>query len=123
MNPKGCRVFGKDHAQNKELVRDDYSLKTQPAPRRYRHEKSVGVKHRHGLRMSLKWQSSRLITGRRIEKDGQQRSMPTLFRLLMTLGIIAGLVYSAMFALVTYVEPKKGEITVRVPVEKLNKQQ
>ncbi len=49
--------------------------------------------------------------------------MPTLFRLLMTLGIIAGLVYSAMFALVTYVEPKKGEITVRVPVEKLNKQQ
>jgi hypothetical protein len=49
--------------------------------------------------------------------------MPTLFRLLMTLGIIAGLVYGAMFALVTYVEPKKGEITVRVPVEKLNRQQ
>ena len=49
--------------------------------------------------------------------------MPTLFRLLMTLGIIAGLVYGAMFALVTYVEPKKGEITVRVPVEKLNKRQ
>lgn len=49
--------------------------------------------------------------------------MPTLFRLLMTLGILAGLVYGAMFALVTYVEPKQGEISVRVPVDKLNKQQ
>ena len=49
--------------------------------------------------------------------------MPTLFRLLMTLGILAGLIYGAMFALVTYVEPKQGEISVRVPVDKLNKQQ
>jgi hypothetical protein len=49
--------------------------------------------------------------------------MPTLFRLLMTLGIFAGLVYGAMFALVTYVKPKQGEISVRVPVDKLNKQQ
>ena len=49
--------------------------------------------------------------------------MPTLFRLLLTLGIIVGLVYAAMFALVTYVEPRKGEMTVRVPVERLNKQQ
>lgn len=48
--------------------------------------------------------------------------MPTLFRLLMTLGILAGLVYGAMFALVTYVKPKQGEISVRVPVDKLNKQ-
>jgi hypothetical protein len=60
--------------------------------------------------------------GTGIEKAGQQQSMPTLFRLLMTLGIFAGLVYGAMFALVTYVEPKKGEMTVRIPVEKLNKQ-
>ncbi len=49
--------------------------------------------------------------------------MPTLFRLLVTLGILAGIVYAAMFALVTYVEPKKGEMTVRIPVERLNKQQ
>jgi hypothetical protein len=73
--------------------------------------------------MSLKWLDSRPITGRRIEKDGQQRFMPTLFRLLMTLGIFAGLVYGAMFALVTYVKPRQGEISVRVPVDKLNKQQ
>jgi hypothetical protein len=46
--------------------------------------------------------------------------MPTLFRFLVTLGILAGLVYAAMFALVMYVEPKKGEMTVRIPTEKLN---
>jgi len=47
--------------------------------------------------------------------------MPTLFRFLVTLGIIAGIVYGAMFALVTYVEPRKGEMIVRVPLDKLNK--
>jgi hypothetical protein len=57
------------------------------------------------------------------KQDGQPQPMPTLFRLLVTLGILVGLVYGAMFALVTYVEPKKGEMTVRVPVERLNKQQ
>lgn len=48
--------------------------------------------------------------------------MPTLFKLLTTLAIIAGLVYGAMFALVTFVEPKKGEMTVRIPAEKINPQ-
>lgn len=47
-------------------------------------------------------------------------SMPTLFRFLVTIGILVGIVYGAMFALVTFVEPKKGEITVRVPLDKLN---
>lgn len=47
--------------------------------------------------------------------------MPTLFRLLITLGIFAGLVYGAMFALATYVQPNKGEMTVRIPAEKLNR--
>ena len=46
--------------------------------------------------------------------------MPTLFRFLITLGILAGLVYGAMFALVIFVEPKKGEMTVRIPTERLN---
>jgi hypothetical protein len=47
--------------------------------------------------------------------------MPTLFRFLVTLAIIAGLIYGAMFALVTFVEPKKAEMTVRVPLDKLGK--
>jgi hypothetical protein len=46
--------------------------------------------------------------------------MPTLLRFLVTLGILAGLVYGAMFALVMYVEPKKGEMSVRIPTERLN---
>ncbi|MCC0039746.1 MAG: histidine kinase [Brucellaceae bacterium] len=46
--------------------------------------------------------------------------MPTLFRFLSVILFIVGLVYGAMFALVVYVEPKKGEIMVRVPPEKIN---
>jgi hypothetical protein len=49
--------------------------------------------------------------------------MPTLFRFLVTLGVIAGIIYGAMFALVTFVEPRKGEITVRVPLDKLGTKQ
>jgi hypothetical protein len=46
--------------------------------------------------------------------------MPTLFRFLVVIGVIVGLVYGAMFALANFVEPKKGEMTVRIPAEKLN---
>lgn len=46
--------------------------------------------------------------------------MPTLFRFLMTIAVLAGLAYAGMFALATLVEPKKGEMTVRIPPEKLN---
>jgi hypothetical protein len=46
--------------------------------------------------------------------------MPTLFRFLTTIAIIIGIVYGAMFALVTFVEPRTGEMTVRIPAEKLN---
>ena len=37
----------------------------------------------------------------------------------MIIGVLVGLVYGAMFALVTFVEPKKGEMTVRVPLDKV----
>jgi hypothetical protein len=46
--------------------------------------------------------------------------MPTLFRFLVTLGVLAGLAYGAMFALVTFVQPKRGEITIRIPADKVN---
>jgi hypothetical protein len=48
--------------------------------------------------------------------------MPTLFRFLMTLLILAGIVYGAMYALVLFVEPNRGEMTVRIPPEKLQPQ-
>jgi hypothetical protein len=46
--------------------------------------------------------------------------MPTLFRFLTVIAVMVGLFYAAMFALVWYVKPKEGEITVRIPVEKVN---
>ncbi len=46
--------------------------------------------------------------------------MPTLFRFLTIIAVLVGLFYAAMFALVWYVKPNEGEITVRIPVEKVN---
>ncbi|MGE0500807.1 MAG: histidine kinase [Rhizobiaceae bacterium] len=46
--------------------------------------------------------------------------MPTLFRFLVVIGVIVGLVYGAMWSLATFVEPRQGELTVRIPPEKLN---
>lgn len=53
--------------------------------------------------------------------DGRKDHMPTLFRLLMTIALFAALIYGAMFALANFVEPKKGEISVRVPLENIGK--
>ena len=36
------------------------------------------------------------------------------------IGVLAGLAYGAMFALVLYVEPTEREMTERVPTDKIN---
>ena len=46
--------------------------------------------------------------------------MPTLFRFLTTLAILAGIAYGSMYALVVFVEPNQGEMTVRIPADRLN---
>ena len=46
--------------------------------------------------------------------------MPTLFRFVVTLMILAGIAYGMMVALAMFVEPKKAEKSVRIPAEKLN---
>ena len=46
--------------------------------------------------------------------------MPTLFRFLFVLAVIAGIVYGSMVALVTLVEPRERDVTVRIPSERLN---
>jgi len=46
--------------------------------------------------------------------------MPTLFRFLFILAVIAGIVYGSMVALVVLVEPRERDVTVRVPSERLN---
>lgn len=46
--------------------------------------------------------------------------MPSLFRFLFMIGVLAGLAYGAMYALVLYVEPTEREMTERVPTDKIN---
>jgi Tfp pilus assembly protein PilE len=45
--------------------------------------------------------------------------VPTLFRFLVVVAILAGLAYAAMFALATFVEPTPREMSVTIPASKL----
>ena len=47
--------------------------------------------------------------------------MPTLFRFLLIVGILAALLYAGMIALVTYVEPQQREIIQQVNPSRLGK--
>lgn len=49
--------------------------------------------------------------------------MPTLFRFLFFCAVAAGLVYSTMVSLVTFVEPVERDVTVKIPSERVNKPQ
>ncbi|BAB50437.1 mlr3574 [Mesorhizobium japonicum MAFF 303099] len=54
------------------------------------------------------------------EQEDGRKLMPTLFRFVVILAILAGIAYGTMFALVMFVEPKRAEMSVRIPPEKLN---
>lgn len=45
--------------------------------------------------------------------------MPTLFRFLVVIAVLAGLAYAAMFALATLVEPEPREMTTTIPASRL----
>lgn len=47
--------------------------------------------------------------------------MPSLFRFLTVVGIIAGLIYGVLFALANFVTPKPREMTVTIPSDKFLK--
>ena len=47
--------------------------------------------------------------------------MPSLFRLLTVLAVIAGIVYGAVFALANFVTPKPREMTVTIPPDRFLK--
>ena len=49
--------------------------------------------------------------------------MPTLFRLILIIAVMAGLVYGGMIALVTYVHVQPREMTQTVPASKLENKQ
>ena len=46
--------------------------------------------------------------------------MPSLFRFLFIVAVLAAIIYGAMFALVMFVEPTQREMSVRVPSERVN---
>lgn len=45
--------------------------------------------------------------------------MPTVFKFLIVVGILAGLAFAGMFALATLVEPQPREMTVTIPNSRL----
>ena len=47
--------------------------------------------------------------------------MPAILRFLLFVGVIAGLVWGSMIALVTFVEPQPREMTQTIPASRLNK--
>ena len=47
--------------------------------------------------------------------------MPSLFRFLTVVGIIAGVIYGALFALANFVNPNPREMTVTIPADKFLK--
>jgi ABC-type amino acid transport system permease subunit len=48
--------------------------------------------------------------------------MPSLLRFLAVVGILCGLVYGAIFALATLVEPQPREMSVTISPDKFSKQ-
>lgn len=47
-------------------------------------------------------------------------TMPSLIRFLVTIGILVGIVYAGMWALVFYAHPVPREMQVRIPADKIN---
>ena len=48
--------------------------------------------------------------------------MPSLFRFLAFVGLIAAIIYGGMFALARFYDPTPREITVSVPPDRFSKQ-
>jgi hypothetical protein len=49
------------------------------------------------------------------------KTMPSLLRLLMVVGLMGGFAYGAMFALANFVTPKQREMSITIPQQRLTK--
>jgi hypothetical protein len=50
-----------------------------------------------------------------------ENRMPSLIKFLLLAGILAGIIYGGMIALVTFVEPQPREMSQTIPPARLNK--
>lgn len=50
-----------------------------------------------------------------------ENSVPSLLRFLVIVGLVAGLIFAAMVALVTFVQPEQREMTHSINPARLNK--
>ena len=48
--------------------------------------------------------------------------MPSLFRFLLVVGIVAGIGYGVMYVLASFIKPATREMTVTVPPDRFYKQ-
>jgi hypothetical protein len=60
-----------------------------------------------------------------VDRDipAENHAMPSLFRVLIFVGIVGGLGYVAMYLLANYVDPKTREMSVTVPPDHFVKRQ
>jgi hypothetical protein len=49
----------------------------------------------------------------------QEAPVPTLFRFLAVIALLAGLGFAVMFALATFVEPQSRDMSVTIPYNRL----
>jgi len=47
--------------------------------------------------------------------------MPSFFRFLIVVGLLAGLVYGGVYSLARFVEPQPREMVVTIPYDRLTK--
>lgn len=48
--------------------------------------------------------------------------MPSLFRFLLVVGLLGGLIYAGVFSLAKFVQPEPRQMVVTIPQDKLLKQ-
>jgi hypothetical protein len=54
-------------------------------------------------------------------KPSTENRVPSLIKFLLLAGILAGIIYGGMIALVTFVEPQPREMSQTIPPARLNK--
>lgn len=69
----------------------------------------------------LAGRSSDFLYGHDKSKPPAENRVPSLIKFLLLAGILAGIVYGAMIALVTFVEPQPREMSQTIPAARLNK--